>query len=634
VKDARRLVQKAADPCSPLGERHEAFGELVTGFQDMAFGCAYAVLGDFYLAEDAAQEAFIDAWQRLDQLRAPEAFPGWLRRIVLTRCNRLTRGRRLRIVPLEVGADTPAPDPDPQSIAERRELQSRVIAAIKALPENERLVTTLYYVDGYTQADIGEFLQVPLTTVNKRLYSARQRLKGSVVEVYRKGLRKRRPSRDESFAEKVRARLRPFGGRDWGPISAIASGAGRSDPEGSRLWLRRRHEFDESRYRRRHYVAEHAETGELLGYGSVEQTIYLPRYRLILVVDPLWLGRGVGELLLERLTRDLREADAVTAAFRDYESSSETQSFLKGHGFTETARLLELRLTPGDADLTPFLSAVEQVKAGGISISTLEEERARDPRYVEKLYELTTALKADDPARDFFTPPAYHEREARLWLERSYVLPDAYFIAKDGDEYVGVTDLNLLEALPGGVSQGFTGVRAEYRRRGVATALKVCAIEYAGRRGYRTVRAFNRPAHSPLIALNEKLGFRHLFSHVTLEKCLREVVGVDPRLYDEYAGLYRDERRPDLTFVVKNEGGRLTLECVGQKVELYPESESRFFVKPFYGEFTFIRDADGKVTHLDSRVRGLNQPETALHAEKLDRPTRSQAPAPPREVKP
>src|SRR5919197_1810211 len=96
VKDARRLVQKAADPCSPLGERHEAFGELVTGFQDMAFGGAYAVLGDFYLAEDAAQEAFIAAWQRLDQLRAPEAFPGWLRRIVLTRCNRLTRGRRLR----------------------------------------------------------------------------------------------------------------------------------------------------------------------------------------------------------------------------------------------------------------------------------------------------------------------------------------------------------------------------------------------------------------------------------------------------------------------------------------------------------------------------------------------------------
>src|ERR1051325_9514194 len=113
VKDVRSLVQEAADSRRPHGERHEAFGELVARFQDMAFACAYAVLGDFYLAEDAAQEAFITAWQSLHQLRAPEAFPGWLRRIVLTRCNRLTRGKRLQVVPLELGANTPAASPDP-----------------------------------------------------------------------------------------------------------------------------------------------------------------------------------------------------------------------------------------------------------------------------------------------------------------------------------------------------------------------------------------------------------------------------------------------------------------------------------------------------------------------------------------
>ncbi|MCA1849826.1 MAG: hypothetical protein LC672_01925, partial [Acidobacteria bacterium] len=82
VRDLRSLIHRAVDARRPLGERHEAFSELVTGYQDMAFGCAYSVLSDFYLAEDAAQEAFITAWQRLDQLRAPEAFPGWLRRIV------------------------------------------------------------------------------------------------------------------------------------------------------------------------------------------------------------------------------------------------------------------------------------------------------------------------------------------------------------------------------------------------------------------------------------------------------------------------------------------------------------------------------------------------------------------------
>jgi GNAT superfamily N-acetyltransferase len=542
---------------------------------------------------------------------------------VLTQCNRLTRGKRLQLVPLEVGADTPSAEPDPHCITEQRELRGRVLAALKALPENERLVTTLFYVDGYTQADIGEFLQVPLSTVTKRLYSARQRLKGSVVEMYKNNLRRKRPSRDETFAERVQARLRPFCEQDWTPISTIASATEQSDPEGNELWLRRRHEFDESLYVRRHYVAEHAETGQLLGYGSIEQSIYLPRYRLILVIDPLWLGRGVGELLLERLTSDLHEANAVTVTFRDYESSNEMQSFLKEHGFAETMHLLELRLTLRDADLAPFSSVVGQVKARGISISTLDEVRAHDPRYLEKLYKLTTTLRLDDPAREFFEPPAYYEREARLWLEKPFVLPDAYFIARDGEQYVGVTDLNQIEALPGGVSQGFTGVRREYRRQGIATALKVHAIEHARRQGFLTIRAFNRPAHSSLLALNEKLGFRHLFSYVTLEKCLREVISVEPQLYDEYAGLYQDdERRPDQSFVVRHEAGRLTLEFIGQKVELFPESVCRFFVKPFYGEFTFDRGADGKVTHLDSRVRGLNQPESVLHAKKIHDPER------------
>ncbi|HEX8137874.1 MAG TPA: GNAT family N-acetyltransferase [Pyrinomonadaceae bacterium] len=618
MREIRRLVEKARDDGSGLVERQEAFGELVICFQDMAFACAYSVLGDFYLAEDAAQEAFVTAWQSLDQLRTAEAFPGWLRRIVLTRCSRLKRGKHLQIVPLEAGERAPSPEPNPHAAAEQRQLRQRVMLALKALPEKERLVTTLFYVNGYTQADIGAFLQLPLTTVNKRLYSARQHLKESVVEMFRQNLRRKRPSRDPSFADKVRARLRPFSEGDWLPVSAIAARAGTSDSEAEQLWLRTRKEFNEQHYVRRHYVAEHAETGQLLGYGSIEQTIYLPRYRLILVTDPLWLRRGVGELLLSRLVNDLHEVGAVTATFRDYESRDEMQSFLKEHGFAETMRLLDLRLAVSEAELSSFSPIVEKVKALGITISTLSEERARDPLYVEKLYELTTALRLDDPARDFFTPPAYYEREVRLWLEKAYVLPDAYFIAREGDRYVGVTDLNLLEAMPGGVSQGFTGVRREYRRKGIATALKACAVEYARERGFKTIRALLRPVHSSLLALNEKLGFKHLASYVTLERCLKEVVRLEPSVLDEYAGEYRDdERRPELTYVVRNEGGRLTAEFAGQKVELFPESETRFFVKYFYGEINFIRDEEGKVCGLGSRTRGLNRPETLLQAKKI-----------------
>ena len=70
------LIDRATAVRTAQAEKGDAFGEIVTRFQDMAFGCAYAVLGDFYLAEDAAQEAFLSAWRNLDQLREPKAFPG------------------------------------------------------------------------------------------------------------------------------------------------------------------------------------------------------------------------------------------------------------------------------------------------------------------------------------------------------------------------------------------------------------------------------------------------------------------------------------------------------------------------------------------------------------------------------
>jgi GNAT superfamily N-acetyltransferase len=225
----------------------------------------------------------------------------------------------------------------------------------------------------------------------------------------------------------------------------------------------------------------------------------------------------------------------------------------------------------------------------------------------------------DDPAGRSFAPPAFYEREARIWLEQSYVLPHGYFIAKHGDEYVGVTDLNLRDALPHGVSFGFTGVKREYRRRGIAKALMVSAIEWAKNQNFETIRALTPANQSPLLELHQALGFTQLFSYVTVEKCLREVASIDPKLYDDYAGCYQDaEKRPGLIFTVRNEGGCLTGEFVGQKVKLFPASERKFFCTPFYGEFTFVTDSEGNVTHLEVRERGRDNAESSLHARRID----------------
>lgn len=204
MDDLCALVSKTTDSRATLAEKHEAFSGLVRSFEDMAYACAYAVLGDFHLAEDTAQEAFITAWQKLDQLRQPEAFAGWFRRIVLTECNRLRRRKRLQTTSLSE-VNIPSPLDDQQTTFERVEMKKAMFAAIEKLPENERIIIALFYLKEHSQSEISAFLEVPMTTVAKRLYSARVRLRGTVTKEFKKDLMAHRPSRNRSFADKVKA---------------------------------------------------------------------------------------------------------------------------------------------------------------------------------------------------------------------------------------------------------------------------------------------------------------------------------------------------------------------------------------------------------------------------------------------
>ena len=155
----------------------EAFGRIVRRFQDMAYGCAYSVLGDFHLSEDIAQEAFIEAYCQLSSLRDPEAFPGWFRRIVFKHCDRITRRKHIQTVPLDAAARMTSGDAGPALMAEQCEMQEEILEAIRALPEHLRTVTMLFYIDEYSQKEVAEFLGVPVTTVKKRLYDSRRQLR-------------------------------------------------------------------------------------------------------------------------------------------------------------------------------------------------------------------------------------------------------------------------------------------------------------------------------------------------------------------------------------------------------------------------------------------------------------------------
>ena len=186
------------------GDR-DAYGKIVRRFQDMACGYAFSILGDFHLAEDAAQEAFIEGYRDLANLRKPAAFPGWFRRIVFKRCDRIRRGKQVATVPLEAAGEVSSGTSSPAETAQKREMKDRVLDVIRSLPETERTATTLFYINGYSQEEVADFLEVPVTTVDNRLRASRKRLRQRMMQMVSDELKTHAPASD--FPERIRLLL-------------------------------------------------------------------------------------------------------------------------------------------------------------------------------------------------------------------------------------------------------------------------------------------------------------------------------------------------------------------------------------------------------------------------------------------
>jgi RNA polymerase sigma factor (sigma-70 family) len=186
----------------------EAFGMLVNRFQDMAVGYSYSILGDYDYAQDAAQEAFLQAYTNLSKLQDPAAFPGWFKKVIFSCCTRLLRRERRERVQMD---DMPAerlpgpPEHEPGRAYERKSWQLQVHAAIQGLPEEQRSVLILYYIKECSYQEIANFLSLPTHTVTNRLHAAKKNIKKQLWSLVEEDIRNIRVSGSGNFIRKVLA---------------------------------------------------------------------------------------------------------------------------------------------------------------------------------------------------------------------------------------------------------------------------------------------------------------------------------------------------------------------------------------------------------------------------------------------
>jgi RNA polymerase sigma-70 factor (ECF subfamily) len=142
---------------------------------------ALAITGNEADADDACQEGFVQAMERIDSCRDPSRFGGWVLQIVRNRARNLVRHHAVRAAePLElhevVGSGSAAAE------VERGELRALLLAALAELPEAQREVVLLHDLEGWTHEEIAGRLELPAGTVRSHLHHARRRLRRILSE--------------------------------------------------------------------------------------------------------------------------------------------------------------------------------------------------------------------------------------------------------------------------------------------------------------------------------------------------------------------------------------------------------------------------------------------------------------------
>lgn len=315
-------------------------------------------------------------------------------------------------------------------------------------------------------------------------------------------------------------RVREFRADDWAAWSTVRIRSG-EDPSitPQRLEASSRR-FEQSRLPSRRYVVEEVRSGTGVGFASVyrEPVDLEPAAGWIAgTVDPDHRRRGIGRQLFELSSAGAVELGFARVRARAADDLSGGVGFLRRRGFEVVGRSWESELDLARADFEGLSRRLEEMNEHGISITNWARERAHGTSAAEAVFELCATVSPEVPHPG--GPAGFSRERFREWVIDNPAVPaEAFFLAKDGDRYVGMTYGNLVEGAPDAFHQQFTGTRREYRGRGIGTVLKLKLLEYARDHGIRRVRTVNDGRNVPILRVNRRLGFRRSVTWIYLER--------------------------------------------------------------------------------------------------------------------
>lgn len=230
-------------------------------------------------------------------------------------------------------------------------------------------------------------------------------------------------------------------------------------------------------------------------------------------VHPNYQFKGIGSALYKYIMDALIQFNPLLVQAYALENKSQSIEFLQARGFQEAQQDQQealLFLDIASLDPRSYAEGEGNLQDRGITIKTLKELQS-EPNFAHKLYRLYDELIQQTPSSQPLMQKSYGEFVKEL--RRTDLLPEAYNIALHEGNYIGMNAL-YTQPEPKQLFNEFTGVKQDYRRMGIAKALKRRGIAYAKAHGYSTIITRNNLRNDDIVQVNKQLGFLAMIQFV------------------------------------------------------------------------------------------------------------------------
>jgi len=233
------------------------------------------------------------------------------------------------------------------------------------------------------------------------------------------------------------------------------------------------------------------------------------------VVHPEHRRSGIGRCLVEVGGAEAKQLGYAFLMTAVREENTEGRAFLQSTGFEEVDRTYQLEFKIKDWSETRGRELLDTAADRGIRILSLGEMEAQDPCWLEKLHELCIAFRDDLPTdMEAFQPIPDDVDSFSQFMRGQKVDADGSFVAIMDDMPVATAWLFRVDEGAEFCGHAMTGVRREYRRRGLVKLLKQAGFAWAREVGVNTIYTSQNHSNEAMLSLNQGLGFRIMIAYL------------------------------------------------------------------------------------------------------------------------